>query len=81
MTSKSNIISDLRPFISAVLEISPEEVSEAIQLQGNPKWDSLAQLEIVLAAEELFNIHFPIPHLGKIENLADLIEVIHGEVS
>lgn len=41
-------------------------------------WDSLKQIDIIMAAEERFNMKFTTREIDGLRNLGDLVQVIAG---
>jgi acyl carrier protein len=45
-----------------------------------PDWDSVAQVHIVLAVEEAFEIRFTTDEVAKIHSVADILRVIDSRI-
>lgn len=48
----------MRDVLATMLQVSPEEVSDATEMDAVEGWDSLKHLKIVLALEEAFDVSF-----------------------
>jgi acyl carrier protein len=49
-------MTDLREMVASVLRCRPEELPDDARLGETARWDSFAQLDIMLALEERFGI-------------------------
>jgi len=58
------------------LHLSP--TLSAADIEG---WDSLRQIEIILACEERFGIIFSLTELDRLQNVGDLIAVVSARTS
>ena len=45
-----------------------------------PGWDSMANLNIMLAAERYFHIKFRVDEIERMEKVADLVEAIESKL-
>jgi acyl carrier protein len=44
-----------------------------------PKWDSLAQVEVLFALEEEFSVRFPADKLNTLTSLETIVEALEHE--
>jgi acyl carrier protein len=51
---------------------SPEQLTE---------WDSVAQLKLVIAAEEAFGVEFKMDEIASIRTVGDFMRVVESQVS
>jgi acyl carrier protein len=51
---------------------SPEQLTE---------WDSVAQLKLVIAAEEAFGVEFKMDEVASIRTVGDFMRVVESQVS
>ena len=44
-------------------------------------WDSLAQINLIVAMEKEFNLKFNIAEISSLENIGDMIDLIERKIS
>ena len=52
------VLGEVRRVVSVVLQVAEQEVTERSSRDTLPGWDSIAQLNLVLALEQRFDIQF-----------------------
>lgn len=57
------------------LKISRETCAEDIE-----DWDSLAQINLVVAAEKLFGVKFSLAELSQLEDVGDMLDLIKSKL-
>lgn len=57
------------------LEISRDTCSDDIE-----DWDSLAQINLVVAAEKLFGVKFNLEELAELNDVGDMLDLIASKV-
>lgn len=71
----SNIKERIKTTMSAVFNISAEEITENSSTDNMESWDSLKHLNLIIALEEEFGISIPDEEVGNMFNYK-LIELI-----
>lgn len=49
----------VKKVMAAILEVEPSEIADDSSMDTLPSWDSLHQMNLVLALEESFGVSFP----------------------
>ena len=45
------------------------------------EWDSLAQINIIVACEEAFGLKFNLNDIAKLKNVGDMVDLVEGKKS
>lgn len=80
MNNEKMKMDDIELRLKAVIKkvFSLEEISTdflSLQLGSLTKWDSLGNLNLLLAVEEEFGLRFTIDQMGEIRSIKDILEV------
>ncbi len=71
---------DLSSLISEVIGVSDDLLSNESGM-GNPiDWDSFAQISIMVAAEEKWNVTFSPIEIGENTNFTDILSLINSKL-
>ena len=54
------------------------KLTQTTSAQDIPKWDSFAQISLVLAIEATFNIRLPTNKVMEMKNVGDMIDYINN---
>ena len=76
---KNNIEKRIKNIMSAVFEISIEEINDESSPDTIELWDSLKHLNLVVALEEEFNVQFTDDNLIELINLK-LIKLVITDI-
>lgn len=70
----------LQEIFRDVLDEPGLQVTRQFSMEDHPDWDSVATVQIVLAAEEAFQMRFQSDAVGKIQSVGDILAMIdhHG---
>lgn len=71
-------VSRIKTIMSAVFEISIDEINDDSSIDNIENWDSLRHLNLILALEDEFEISLPDEEVGNMNNFK-LIEIIVNE--
>lgn len=72
------ILSKVREIIAGILDIDENDISEHALLEEDLGTDELSKYEIILAAEETFDIEISPDLADDIMSVRDLVEVIRS---
>ena len=67
---------DLRDVVSKVFGIDKDEVTEELEYQSIPSWDSINHLELVTELESEFNVEFEMDDIIAMESIAKIREIL-----
>lgn len=74
LTRLQEIFRDL--FDDETLVLTPETTASDIE-----DWDSLAQINIVVACEDEFGIKFDINEISELKNVGDMLALVESKIS
>ena len=66
----------LKKILSEILKIKKINLNKKIELKSLKNWDSLAQINFMMALEENFTIRFSIDEVSKFKYLNDIEKII-----
>ena len=66
----------LKKILSEILKIKKINLDKRIKLQSLKNWDSLAQINFMMALEENFKIRFSIDEVSKFKYFNDIEKII-----
>jgi acyl carrier protein len=73
-------INRLKEVLSAVIDVPVEKIPDGSSMDNIEEWDSLAQMNLVLALEEEFDITIPDEEVGTMLSLP-LIQSLLSELT
>jgi acyl carrier protein len=73
---KSEIISRLTPIFRDVFDNDALVVSEGMTAADVPTWDSLSNINMIIAVEKAFGVKFSIKDVRNLKNVGELLELI-----
>ena len=71
-TTEPSSLDRVRELVAEVLELMPAEVLDDMRMHGHPRWDSLAQLDIILKLEEAFGLTIDDAIAAKLTTVAEM---------
>ena len=63
-----------------VLDIDPQSIDDATAKDNTASWDSLNQVNLVIALEQEFGVAFDISEIDAMLSFADIIEIIERKL-
>ena len=73
---QEEVLTLLQPFNPKGIEITPDT-----DLSADLYMDSVAAMNLVMEIEDRFDIDIPISLLPDVNNLRDLVDVVHAQLS
>ena len=73
---KSEIVSRLTPIFRDVFNDDALVVSEGMTAADVPTWDSLSNINMIIAVEKAFGVKFSIKDVRNLKNVGELLELI-----
>jgi len=68
----------IRSILSEVLEMPAHEVDERLAAEQTSNWDSIRQLNLMMAIEEAFNVSFSSEELGTLTSYRAIADALAG---
>jgi acyl carrier protein len=72
----NEIVSRLTPIFRDVFDDDALVVSEGMSATDVPTWDSLSNINMIIAVEKAFGAKFSIKDVRNLKNVGELIELI-----
>ena len=73
---KNEIVSRLTPIFRDVFNDDALVVNESMTAADVPTWDSLSNINMIIAVEKAFGVKFSIKDVRKLKNVGELLELI-----
>jgi acyl carrier protein len=73
---KDAIVSRLTPIFRDVFNDDALAVSEGMTAANVPSWDSLSNINMIIAVEKAFGVKFSIKDVRNLKNVGELLELI-----
>jgi acyl carrier protein len=73
---KSEIVSKLTPIFRDVFGDDGLVVTESMTAADVPAWDSLSNINMIIAVEKGFGVKFSIKDVRSLKNVGELLELI-----
>ena len=73
---KNEIVSRLTPIFRDVFNDDALVVSEGMTAAEVPTWDSLSNINMIIAVEKAFGVKFSIKDVRNLKNVGELLELI-----
>jgi acyl carrier protein len=73
---KNEIVSRLTPIFRDVFSDDALVVSEGMTAADVPTWDSLSNINMIIAVEKAFGVKFSIKDVRNLKNVGELLELI-----
>jgi acyl carrier protein len=63
----------LQQTIAATLKVPPSEVTETTRDQDLPSWDSLGQVNLIMALEQEFGVYVEVEEFGNLNSVPAIL--------
>ena len=77
----NEIVSRLTPIFRDVFSDDALTVSEGMTAADVPTWDSLSNINMIIAVEKAFGVKFSIKDVRNLKNVGELLELIKRKVA
>jgi len=74
------IENSIKEILFSTLGISESNICGEISQDNIPEWDSLKQINLVIAIEEYFNVRIEPDEIEEMDNLNSIIEVLQRKL-
>jgi acyl carrier protein len=78
---KDEIVSRLTPIFRDVFNDNALVVSEGMTAADVPTWDSLSNINMIIAVEKAFGVKFRIKDVRDLKNVGELLELIKSKAA
>jgi len=66
----------LKDVMAVVLEVTPDEINEDSSQHNMESWESLRQLDLVVAVEEEFGITIPLEQVADMTSFSNIKNIV-----
>ena len=66
----------LQQTISATLKVAPNKITQTTRDQDLPSWDSLGQVNLIMALEQEFGVMIEIEDFGNLNSVPAILEYL-----
>ncbi len=66
----------LEELIGSILEIDPQDVTDATSQTTLSSWDSMAHINLITAMEEVYNVSFSVDEIQAIKSVGDARQML-----
>jgi len=73
---KNEIVTRLTPIFRDVFNDNALMVTEGMTAEEVPTWDSLSNINMIVAVEKAFGVKFSIKEVRNLKNVGELLELI-----
>lgn len=73
---KTEIVSKLTPIFRDVFGDNGLVVTDGMTASDVPAWDSLSNINMIIAVEKTFNVKFSIKDVRSLKNVGELLDLI-----
>lgn len=75
-----NVEQTIRELMSIILNIDAARIDESTSMDNTPGWDSVNQINIILALEEEFSISFEVSEFEMMVSFFDIVELVGAKI-
>jgi acyl carrier protein len=70
----------VKQIMADVLDLDPDSIEDATAMDNTASWDSLNQVNLVIALEQEFVVAFDIAEIEAMLSFADIIEILERKL-
>jgi acyl carrier protein len=74
-------IKKLNGIISRILEIDESKISDTMDINNVPSWDSINQMALIVAIEEDFEFELTFDEISEMNSVKKIHEIIAAKIS
>ena len=81
MKKKKLLNENIKDILSKILRLRTKEIKENTGVVNTPNWDSINQIEIIVALEKKYNIKFSQSEISKLDSYSNILKVLNKKVN
>lgn len=74
------VMEDVKIIFKDVFDDETLEVNEKSCADNVEDWDSLAQMNLIVAMEKHFQVHFSVEEIVKLKNVGEMVKLIESRL-
>ncbi len=71
-----NLFEKLQQTISSTLKVAPAKITETTRDEDVAAWDSLGQVNLIMALEQAFDIYIEVEDFGNLNSVPAILEFL-----
>ncbi len=79
--TREQIKSGLEEILKVILSLPSVKITETTTARDFKGWDSLAHIDIVIAAEETFKVRISATKAARLRTISEFIDLIEGKIN
>ncbi|MCL2365874.1 MAG: acyl carrier protein [Oscillospiraceae bacterium] len=80
MLNREEIRKNLNLIFQDVFDDTTIEITDEMSAKDIEDWDSLAQIDLIVASEGTFNVKFGISEIAQLKNIGDMLDLIERKL-
>jgi len=75
-----NVEQTVKDMMSIILNIDAARIDDSTAMDNTPGWDSVNQINLILALEEEFSISFEVSEFELMVSFFDIVQVVGAKI-
>ena len=81
MKKKKLLNENIKDILSKILRLRTQEIKDNTGVVNTPNWDSINQIEIIVALEKKYKIKFSQSEISKLDNYSNILKILKKKIS
>ena len=81
MKKKKLLNENIKDILSKILRLRIQEIKDNTGVVNTPNWDSINQIEIIVALEKKYKIKFSQSEISKLDNYSNILKILKKKIS
>lgn len=81
MKKKKLLNENIKDILSKILRLRTWEIKDNTGVVNTPNWDSINQIEIIVALEKKYKIKFSQSEISKLDNYSNILKILKKKVN
>lgn len=81
MKKKKLLNENIKDILSKILRLRTWEIKDNTGVVNTPNWDSINQIEIIVALEKKYKIKFSQSEISKLNNYSNILKILKKKVN
>ena len=81
MKKKKLLNENIKDILSKILRLRTWEIKDNTGVVNTPNWDSINQIEIIVALEKKYKIKFSQSEISKLDNYSNILKILKKKIN
>ncbi len=81
MKKKKLLNENIKDILSKILRLRIQEIKDNTGVVNTPNWDSINQIEIIVALEKKYKIKFSQSEISKLDNYSNILKILKKKIN